>query len=108
MRAGVCRGLSDNWVLVHAAAGGVGLAACQIAKGPGYFNHPLNQVLLTGTAVLGCKVIAAASSDEKRWICVEIGRADDVIDYGKEGWQKEVMRITGGKGVDVVYDPVGM
>lgn len=34
------------------------------------------------------------------------GGADFVIDYGREGWQKEVIKITGGKGVDVVYDPV--
>jgi len=57
--------------------------------------------------VLGCKVIATASSDEKRRICKEKGRADEAVDYTKEGWQKEVVRITGGKGVDVVYDPVG-
>ena len=57
--------------------------------------------------MLGCKVIATASSDEKRRICKEKGRADEAVDYTKEGWQKEVVRITGGKGVDVVYDPVG-
>ncbi|WVR07176.1 hypothetical protein IAU60_004217 [Kwoniella sp. DSM 27419] len=79
-----------EWVLVHAAAGGVGLAACQIAK------------------VLGCKVIATASSEDKRQICLDKGRADQVVDYTQKDWQKEVMRITGGKGVNVVYDPVGM
>lgn len=52
-------------------------------------------------------MIAAASSDEKRRICKEKGRADEVLDYTKEGWQKEVMRMTGGHGVDIVYDPVG-
>jgi len=75
---------------VHAAAGGVGLAACQIAK------------------VLGCRVIAAAGSDAKRAICKEKGGADYVLDYTVDGWQKEVMRITGGHGADVVFDPVGM
>jgi threonine dehydrogenase-like Zn-dependent dehydrogenase len=57
--------------------------------------------------VLGCKVIATASTVDKRRICTEKGGADEVVDYGKEGWQKEVLRITGGKGVDVVFDPVG-
>lgn len=79
-----------EWVLVLAAAGGVGLAAVQIAK------------------MLGCKVIAAAGSAEKLKIAVERGGADATVDYGKEGWQKEVLKITGGAGVDVVYDPVGM
>jgi NADPH2:quinone reductase len=79
-----------EWVLVHAAAGGVGLAACQVAK------------------VLGCKVIAAAGSASKRQICIDKGGADHVIDYTAEGWQKEVLKVTGGHGVDVVFDPVGM
>jgi threonine dehydrogenase-like Zn-dependent dehydrogenase len=52
-------------------------------------------------------VIATASTVDKRRICTEKGGADEVVDYGKEGWQKEVLRITGGKGVDVVFDPVG-
>lgn len=87
---GRAKAQAGEWVLVLAGAGGVGLAACQIAK------------------MLGCKVIAAAGSDDKRKICVDKGGADYTIDYGKEGWQKEVMKITGGHGVDVVYDPVGM
>ncbi|WWC61711.1 uncharacterized protein I303_104296 [Kwoniella dejecticola CBS 10117] len=79
-----------EWVLVHAGAGGVGLAACQIAK------------------ALGCKVIATASSESKRSICVQHGKVNAVVDYSREDWQKEVMRITQGKGVNVVFDPVGM
>ncbi|KAK8864260.1 hypothetical protein IAR55_001506 [Kwoniella newhampshirensis] len=79
-----------EWVLVHAGAGGVGLAACQVAK------------------VRGCKVIATASSNEKRKACIELGGADEVVDYTKMNWQDEVKRITGGKGADVVFDPVGM
>ena len=57
--------------------------------------------------MLGCKVIATASTEEKRLICKEKGGADEVVDYGKEGWQKEVLKVTGGRGVDIVYDPVG-
>lgn len=55
---------------------------------------------------LGCKVIATASKESKRRICIEKGGADHAIDYTTKDWQKEVMEITGGKGVDVVYDPV--
>ncbi|WVQ82212.1 hypothetical protein IAT38_004340 [Cryptococcus sp. DSM 104549] len=88
----VDRGLAKpgDWVLVHGAAGGIGLAGCQIAK------------------VLGCKVIAACSSEAKRQFCVDNAGVDEVVDYTKAGWQDEVKRITKGKGVDVVFDPVGM
>lgn len=79
-----------EWVLVHAAAGGVGLAAVQIAK------------------AVGAKVIATAGSVPKLDVAMRLGGADEVLDYRKAGWQKEVMRITGGKGADVVYDPVGL
>jgi len=68
----------------------VGITACQVAKS------------------LGCKVIATASSEAKRAVCKEKGGADEVVDYTKSDWQKDVMRITDGHGVDVVYDPVGM
>jgi NADPH-dependent curcumin reductase CurA len=57
---------------------------------------------------LGAKVIAAAGSQEKLDICKEYGGADYCINYTKKDWQKEVLKITGGKGVDVVYDPVGL
>jgi len=78
-----------EWVLVHAGAGGVGLAAIQIVK------------------ALGAKVVASASTAEKRNVCVRFG-ADATVDYSDDGWVKSVMGITGGKGVDVVYDPVGL
>ena len=39
---------------------------------------------------------------------VKLGGADYGVNYSKEGWQKEVLKITGGKGVDVIYDPVGL
>jgi NADPH:quinone reductase len=49
-----------------------------------------------------------AGSPSKLSVAKTHGGADHVLDYSKPGWQKEVMKITGGKGVDVVYDPVGM
>lgn len=58
--------------------------------------------------VLGAKVIAAASSQEKLDVCKNYGGAHYCVDYTKPGWQKEVLKITGGKGVDIVYDPVGI
>ncbi|CAA7257485.1 unnamed protein product [Cyclocybe aegerita] len=80
----------DEWVLVTAAAGGVGIAAVQIAK------------------AIGAKVIAAAGSTEKIEVAKRFGGADHGINYSNAGWQKEVLKITGGHGVDVVYDPVGL
>ncbi|KAG9045968.1 hypothetical protein FS837_005326 [Tulasnella sp. UAMH 9824] len=78
-----------EWVLVHAAAGGVGLVAVQIAK------------------ALGGKVIATAGSQDKLDVCKQYG-ADALVNYRSDDWQKQVMQITGGKGVDVVFDPVGL
>nr|WP_316638969.1 NADPH:quinone oxidoreductase family protein [uncultured Roseateles sp.] len=75
-------------VLVLGAAGGVGTAAIQIAK------------------AAGARVIAAASSDEKCARCTEIG-ADATINYSKAHLRDELKALTGGKGPDVVYDPVG-
>jgi NADPH2:quinone reductase len=75
-------------VLVLGAAGGVGLATVQLAK------------------AMGAKVIAAASSAEKLEIARE-GGADELINYTTEDLKARVREITGGKGVDVVYDPVG-
>lgn len=75
-------------VLVLGAAGGVGLATVQLAK------------------AMGAKVIAAASSAEKLEIARE-GGADELINYTTEDMKARVREITGGKGVDVVYDPVG-
>lgn len=54
-----------------------------------------------------CRVIATAGSEEKRNIVRQYG-ADEVLDYGVEGWEKQVLKLTYGKGVDVVYDSVGL
>jgi len=79
---------SGETVLVHAAAGGVGIAAVQIAK------------------ALGAKVIGTAGSDAKVKIAIQNG-ADHAINYSKEDFVEKVKELTNGKGVDVVYDPVG-
>jgi len=79
-----------EWVLINAAAGGIGMSAVQIAK------------------ILGAKVIAAAGSQAKLDAVRKCVGADHLIDYTKPGWQKEVLKITGGHGVDVIYDPVGL
>ena len=55
---------------------------------------------------LGAHVIACASPS-KLDIARTMGGADFVVDYTQDGWQKQVLKITGGRGVDVVYDPVG-
>ena len=79
---------SGETLLVLGAAGGVGTAAIQIGK------------------VLGARVIAAASSDEKCALCRSIG-ADATINYATANIRDELKQLTGGKGPDVVYDPVG-
>ncbi len=75
-------------VLVLGAAGGVGTSAIQIAK------------------ALGARVIAAASTDEKCALCKSIG-ADATINYATQDLREAVKALTGGKGPDVIYDPVG-
>jgi NADPH2:quinone reductase len=80
------------------------VAAVQIAKGESESESKHDAALTSG---LGCKVIGTASTDTKRGIATRAG-ADYVIDYTKEGWQKEVLELTGNRGVDVVYDPVGL
>jgi len=75
-------------LLVLGAAGGVGLAAIQLGK------------------AMGAKVIAAASNDAKLQICKQNG-ADEVINYGAEDLRARIKAVTAGKGVDVVFDPVG-
>src|SRR5437016_8781108 len=75
-------------LLVHAGAGGVGSAAIQL-----------------GTAA-GATVIATAGSDEKVDVCRELG-ADHAINYKTQDFVEEVKQITGGRGADVIYDPVG-
>jgi len=75
-------------LLVLGAAGGVGLAAIEVGK------H------------LGARVIAAASSAEKLSIAKEHG-ADELVNYAESSLRDQVRDLTGGKGVDVVFDPVG-
>ncbi len=76
-------------VLVHAAAGGVGSAAAQIAK------------------AMGARVIATAGGPEKVSIVRDRVGVDVAIDYSSEDLREAVLAATGGRGVDVVYDPVG-
>lgn len=75
-------------LLVLGASGGVGLAAIEIGK------------------ALGARVIAAASTAEKLAVCAEHG-ADELINYETEDMKARLKALTDGKGVDVVYDPVG-
>jgi NADPH2:quinone reductase len=75
-------------VLVHSAAGGVGIAAVQIAK------------------AAGARVIGTVSSEDKAALVRSHG-ADEVIDYEKQDFAAEVMRISGGRGIDLVLDAVG-
>src|ERR1044071_1657385 len=76
-----------DWVLIHGAAGGIGIAAIQVAK------------------LFGATVIATASTDEKRAPCLEEGSAF-AIDY-RDGLRDKIKEITGDRGVDIVYDPIG-
>lgn len=75
-------------LLVLGASGGVGLAAVEIGK------------------ALGARVIAAASSADKLAVAKAAG-ADELINYSESGLKDEIKRLTGGQGVDVVFDPVG-
>lgn len=75
-------------LLVLGAAGGVGIAAIEIGK------------------QLGARVIAAASSDEKLAVCRQHG-ADEGINYASEDLRERIKQITDGKGIDVIFDPVG-
>ncbi|KAG0304562.1 NADPH:quinone reductase [Dissophora globulifera] len=79
-----------DWVLVHAAAGGVGLLLCQMCK------------------VLGANVIGTTSTDAKAQLAKENG-ADHVVDYSKgyDSLVEKVNELTGSKGVHVVFDGVG-
>ncbi|RDI82858.1 hypothetical protein Vi05172_g7063 [Venturia inaequalis] len=86
-RAGIKTG---DYVLIHAAAGGVGLAAVQIAK------------------AFGATVIATAGSQHKLDVAKSFG-ADFGIDYRDKDWPQKVKKLTPkGRGVDIVYDPVGL
>ena len=77
-----------TWCLIHAAAGGTGLLLVQIAR------------------ILGARVIGTVSTSEKEKLAREAG-AQDVIRYTEQNVVDEVKRITGGAGVQVVYDSVG-
>jgi len=79
---------SGETLLVLGAAGGVGLAAVEIGK------------------IMGGRVIACASSDEKLALAREYG-ADALINYAASDLRERIRELTAGKGVDVVYDPVG-
>ncbi|HEX7185206.1 MAG TPA: quinone oxidoreductase [Thermoanaerobaculia bacterium] len=74
--------------LIHAGAGGVGLLLCQIAK------------------LRGARVLATTSTEDKARLAREAG-ADEVIRYTEQDFAAEVRRLTGGRGVQVVYDGVG-
>ena len=76
-----------EWLLVHAAAGGVGLSATQIGK------------------ALGARVIATAGSEEKLQFCLSQG-AERALNYRDAAWVEQVKQITK-RGADIVYDPVG-
>jgi NADPH2:quinone reductase len=81
---------AGDYVLVHAAAGGVGLAAVQIAK------------------AFGATVIATAGTEHKLSVAKSFG-ADYGINYTDPSWPEQVKKLTPkGRGVDIVYDPVGM
>ena len=66
------------------------------------------ELILTGISALGARVIAAAGSQAKLDAVKKYAGADYLIDYTKPGWQKDVLKITSGHGVDVIYDPVGL
>jgi NADPH:quinone reductase-like Zn-dependent oxidoreductase len=75
-------------LVVLGAAGGVGISAIEIGK------------------AMGARVIAAASSDDKLALCRKVG-ADETVNYSSESLKDRITELTGGKGADVVYDPVG-
>src|SRR5580693_78888 len=77
-----------EWLLVHAGASGVGMSAIQLGK------------------ALGAQVIATAGSAEKLDFARRQG-ADHVLNYSDEAWVDRVRELTGDRGADVIYDPVG-
>ncbi len=79
---------ADESLLVLGASGGVGISAIQIGK------------------MMGARVIAAASTSQKLQVCKDNG-ADEVINYAEEDLRARIKALTSGKGVDVIYDPVG-
>ena len=79
---------ADETLLVLGASGGVGIAAVQIGK------------------LLGARVIAAASTDEKRQFATRYG-ADATVDYTKPDWRDALKTLTDDHGADVIFDPIG-
>src|SRR3977135_3136324 len=79
---------AQEWLLVHAAAGGVGSSAMQLGK------------------AFGARVIATAGSADKVDFCLAQG-ADCALNYREANWVEQVKEITAGHGADVIYDPVG-
>ena len=79
---------ADEWLLVHAGASGVGMSAIQLGR------------------AFGARVIATAGSSEKLDFARSLG-AEHVIDYNDGTWVDQVKQLTGGRGADVIYDPVG-
>lgn len=77
-----------EWLLVHAGASGVGMSAIQLGR------------------AFGARVIATAGSPEKLEFARRHG-AEHVLDYGNDHWPDQVKQITGDRGADVIYDPVG-
>src|SRR5689334_16916771 len=84
-RAGIKAG---DWVLVHAGAGGVGSAAIQLAR------------------AAGARVIATAGGPDKVELCRRLG-AELAVDYRTEDFVPVVKQATGGRGADIIFDPVG-
>lgn len=78
----------DEWLVVHGAAGGTGLASVEVGK------------------ALGARVIATAGGPEKLAVAAEHG-ADALIDYRKEDLRERIKALTAGQGADVILDPVG-
>ena len=79
---------AGEYLLVLGAAGGVGIAAVQLGK------------------LLGARVIAAASTEEKRNFAARFG-ADATVDYTQADWRDKLKTLTDGHGADVIFDPVG-
>ncbi|MBR1126362.1 NADPH:quinone oxidoreductase family protein [Bradyrhizobium lablabi] len=79
---------SEEILLVLGAAGGTGIAAVQVGK------------------LLGARVIAAGSTEQKRKFATDHG-ADSVVDYTQDNWREALKDLTNGHGVDVIFDPVG-
>ena len=79
---------AGEWLLVHAGASGVGIAAIQLGR------------------AMGARIIATAGSEEKLEFCRQHG-AEHAFNYRDDGWVEQVKQVAGKFGADVIYDPVG-